>query len=215
MKWWALLLAVALAGCISNASFVKTRDGKDIAYHYHEAGWRGVILLHELDGSMADWVPLEGELQTAGFSYIKIDFRGHGESQGNWELFGDGDFRNMTYDVEAAHNYLKLRGVRTVAIIGSSIGANLAFKYAIWKGVDMLVLLSPGFSYRGIDISKEIANYTGKVLVVVGKDDSYSYSAGHVFERDANATLITVTGEKHGVELVPYAKTRIINFISQ
>jgi alpha-beta hydrolase superfamily lysophospholipase len=209
-----LFAVVLLAGCVSNTNFIETRDGKDIAYEYHEAGWKGVILVHQLDGSMEDWEPLEKALDTAGISYIAIDLRGHGKSEGNWELFGDEDFRNMTYDVEAAHNYLKLRGVNTVAVIGASIGANVAFKYALWKGMDRLVLLSPGFNYRNVDISDEIGNFTGTALVVASKDDSYSYSTGQVFGRDTNSTFVEVRGNYHGAELLPYVKSRIIGFIS-
>jgi len=213
VKRFALFILLFLVGC-TTANYLRTRDGQNIAYFYHEGGWKGVILLHQLDGSMGDWEPLEKELQDAGFSYIKIDPRGHGESQGDWEYFDEEDFNNMIYDVEAAHKFLKLKGVNTVAIIGSSIGANVALKYARWRGMDRLVLISPGFNYRGIDISKDIGNYTGEVMVVVGDRDSYSYTTAKVFERELNASLQVVKNSKHGRELLPYARTQIISFIS-
>lgn len=211
---FALALLVLLAGC-TTTKFIESRDGQEIAYFYHESGWKGVILLHQLDGSMADWEGLERRLQEDGFSYIKIDFRGHGESSGNWEYFTEEEFNNMVYDVEAAHNYLKLRGVNAVAIVGASVGANLAVKYAMWKGMDNLVLLSPGFEYRGIDITDDIADYTGRAMVLAGRDDKYSYTAGKVFQRELNASLVTVQGASHGTQMIPGMNSPIMAFLGQ
>jgi alpha-beta hydrolase superfamily lysophospholipase len=214
VKRVALFLLVLLAGC-TTTNFIKTRDGREIAYDYHESGWKGVILVHQLDGDRSDWESLEGELQEEGFSYIAIDLRGHGESQGEWEYFDSNEFRDIVYDVEAAHNFLKLRGVNTVAIVGASLGANVAMKYALWKGMGRLVLLSPGFAYKGVDISDDISNYTGRAMVLVGKSDSYAYTTGKVFERELNASFVTVIGTKHGTQMLPGVNAHIMAFLRQ
>lgn len=217
MKRLALVLLVLLAGCTGNGvKRLKARDGTEVAYEYHEGGWKGVILVHQLDGDMGDWEPLEGQLQEAGYSYVKLDLRGHGQSDGDWKFFDDQDFEDMVYDVEAAHRFLKVQGVEVFALVGASVGSSVAFQYALWKGEPgALVLLSPGFDYKGLDISGEIGNYTGGVAVFAGRDDSYSLRTGQVFERDANATLLQVDGHAHGADMLPGQNGRILSLLNK
>jgi pimeloyl-ACP methyl ester carboxylesterase len=215
MKRLAIALLVLLAGCTDSPELLKARDGQELAYAYHPGGWKGIILLHQLDGSKEDWEPLERHLEREGYSYLALDFRGHGQSPGEWEHFDNEDFAAVVYDVEAAHRFLKVQGVDVFAVVGASIGANVALKYARWKDVGAVVLLSPGFDYRGIDISEDIGNYTGDVLVFAGLDDSYSLTTAQVFERDINATFVRVAGQQHGTEMLTEAIPHIVTFLER
>ncbi|MBR9680559.1 MAG: alpha/beta hydrolase [Candidatus Altiarchaeota archaeon] len=215
MKYIVLVLLVFLAGCTSNKETLLTRDGVQLTYKFYEGGWTGVILVHQLDGSKEDWRPLETSLEREGISYISIDLRGHGDSQQDWTTFTTEDFVNMVYDVEAAQKFMRRNGINVKTIIGSSVGANVVYKYAIWKEPESIILMSPGFSYRGLNISQEIGNYTGSTLVIVGTSDTYSKTTQDVFIRDQNASGAVVSGLKHGKDLLPQANIKIIQFINR
>ena len=215
MKYLVLALLVFLAGCTSNKETLITQDGVQLSYNFYEGGWAGVILVHQLDGSKEDWKPLETSLEREGISYISIDLRGHGESQLDWTGFTTEDFENMIYDIEAAAKFLRRNGINVKTVIGSSIGANVVYKYALWKEPESIILMSPGFSYRGLNISQEIGNYTGNTLVIAGTSDTYSKTTADVFVRDQNASLAVVSGLNHGRELIPSANIWIIQFINR
>ena len=214
MRFLPLALIAILLGCTSSPSnTLLTKDGKKLAYRYHEGGYSGVILLHQLDGSKEDWASLEKQLEKEGYSYIAVDLRGHGQSDGDWTSFTELDFQDMLKDVEAAHRFLRTKGVGLRAIIGASIGANLALQYGVEAGVDRLVLLSPGFNYRGIDIQDIMGKYRGKMLVVASPGDEYSYRTALALERGNNATLVSMEGSRHGTALLPDINPRIMKFL--
>ena len=200
-------------GCTSK-EVLKTRDGQELTYKYFEGGWSGVILIHQLGGQKEDWEPLEKSLEREGISYLAIDLRGHGDSSDDWMSFKDEDFADMIYDVEAAEKFMRQQGVNVHTIIGASVGANVVYKYALWKDVESIILLSPGFVYKGIDISHDAGNYTGNNHIIVGTADTYSKTTADVFVRDEEATLVTIPGLRHGVELLPAANTKIIEFLT-
>lgn len=214
MKIFALLLLVALAGCVTYP-MLETRDGKRIAYDYARGGVEGVILLHMLDGDKSEWSGLTGFLKDAGYSVIAIDFRGHGDSEGDWSKFNDTDFQRFVYDAEAADRFLRGEGVTVKAVIGASIGANVALKLANWKEIRNVILLSPGLSYRNITIMDEAGKFSGNMLVYSGRDDAPAYQAGQVLRRDANATFIVIGGQRHGTEFIPELNYQILDFLNK
>lgn len=215
MRTLAIFAIVLLAGCVETQDFIKAEDGHKIAYTYYNGGHKGIILLHELDGNKEEWQSLTRELEREDFSYLAIDLRGHGESQGEWVNFDSDDFKNMIYDVKIAGKFLKERGVQIKGIVGANIGANLALKYAKLWDIDKLVLLSPGINYRGVVIINDMVNYTGDVLVIAAIDDSYSYTTGQMFQRDINASFIKASGVAHGMDLLPDMNRYIIDFLKQ
>src|SRR3990170_2254412 len=112
-----------------------TTDGVNVVGSYVQAQNSKntvVLLLHQLRKDKSIWNVLVEKLSTAGFSSLAIDFRGHGESGGgHWE-----DFNMMIKDIEAAGKYLRDKNpTANLAIVGSSIGANLALNYAAKNNV--------------------------------------------------------------------------------
>lgn len=215
MKRLVLALLVFMAGCTSNDKTLVTRDGVQISYKFFEGGWTGVILVHELNGDKSDWDKLTPLLEKEDISYIAIDLRGHGKSQRDWTSFTDQDFEDMVYDVEAAEKFFYRNGIHTKTIIGASVGSSVVYKYALWKEPESIILLSPGLSYKGLNISHEIGNYSGKTMVVTGTSDTYSKTTSDIFVRDQNASMVTISGPKHGIDLLPQANIRIIQFINR
>jgi alpha-beta hydrolase superfamily lysophospholipase len=109
----------------------------------------GVVLVHMLGRSKDEWAPFADRLQNAGLNVLAIDLRGHGRSGGN-----GGELPAMASDVRAAAGWLAAhQSVRPhpIAIVGASLGANLAGVVAAESAVvRALVLISPSLDYRGI-----------------------------------------------------------------
>lgn len=90
-----------------------------------------VLLVHGGRQDRSEWAPLLPELHARGWATLAIDLRGHGQTGGeiaDWgAFFNDPD--GVPHDVEAAMGYLaEQAGVdpKRIAVVGSSVGANLA-----------------------------------------------------------------------------------------
>jgi pimeloyl-ACP methyl ester carboxylesterase len=95
------------------------------------AGWgeRTVILCHGLGSNKANHLPLGRELVYAGYNLLAIDFRAHGESDGQICSFGDLERR----DVLAAVGFLRTQrsaNARRIALLGVSMGGAAALAAA-------------------------------------------------------------------------------------
>lgn len=127
-------------------------DGTTLTGLIYEASNRpapGVVLVHMLGRSKDEWAPFAERLQNAGLTVLTFDLRGHGQSGGDGAMLSA-----MVGDVQSAVGWLASRaGVRNgeVAVVGASLGANLAALAAVeLSSVRALALLSPSLDYRGV-----------------------------------------------------------------
>jgi len=169
-----------------------TQDGQTIAYQMYanKAGSPAIILIHQLRRSRADWDSVAKWLQKSGYTVIVPDLRGHGQSTGNLETFTPEDYNKITNDIAAMKSVLENQGanVKRTGIIGASIGANIAYNYAITEpDVKTVVLLSPGLEYRGIVI--DTSTLGRPFLVVASQDDNYSAATAQEFKMNTNANV--------------------------
>ena len=156
---------------------LETDDEKKIVGTFYEGGSEGIILLHMMDRTRNDWRDFALKLQNLNYSVIAVDFRGHGESEGSWKDFSEEDFQAMDLDVEAAFRYLEQNNITNITIIGASIGANIALRYAVEHGIGKVVLLSPGLDFQGIDTEEPAKVFEGKILIAASKEDKYSFDS--------------------------------------
>ncbi len=173
-----------------------TEDNIEIAYTYNEVTTdKAVILLHMLNRNRYDWNVFSVKLNQNNFSTLAIDLRGHGESQGNWEEFSEQDFNNIILDIKAAKEFLEKENYTEIYIVGASIGANTALKYASTDNeIKKIVLLSPSDDYRGVTTLDIVNDYEGEILIITGSKDESSYEGSLLLNN-------TFTGEK---ELLVY-----------
>lgn len=155
------------------------RDGASLASLYYPPIVRpapGVLLLHMLGGSKADWNAFAKELQKQGYAVLALDLRGYGSSA------KPEDWAKAPDDVKAAWQVLTARPevdrFRS-GIVGASIGANLAL---IVGGDDTnvtaVVALSPGLDFHGLAPSAAMPGFAERpVLLVASRDDAYSFSS--------------------------------------
>lgn len=187
-----------------------TKDNKRIAADYYQAedprGW--VVYLHMMPATKESWRPLASYLAKNGYAGIAIDFRGHGASDGGpegYQEFSDAEHQASTKDLEAALTYLEGAGAvpKRVALIGASIGANLALKWlAEHKEYPCAVLLSAGLNYRGIKTEPLARNLCRgqRVLFAASRDDTRAGGDNAA----QNETIAAAIPDEAGKELLSY-----------
>jgi alpha-beta hydrolase superfamily lysophospholipase len=182
------LAATALAiGCASvpvrlsasgRAVTFSAADGTTLAGMYFEAAERpapGVVLVHMLGRTHADWSPLAERLQAVGVTVLAVDLRGHGGSGGDARAFSA-----MASDLRSALSWLQSRSdVRPAALglAGASLGANLALIAAAQNpSVRALAMLSPSLDYRGVRIDVSLLRkYGGRpAWLAASAEDPYA-----------------------------------------
>ncbi len=99
-------------------------------------GSPGVLLLHQFQSDDEQWAMLPEDLAVAGYRTLAFNLRGHGDSDpysgALSNLLNDPD--GAPSDVDAALRYLAADGgadASRIAIVGTSIGANLAVASSI------------------------------------------------------------------------------------
>lgn len=210
MKLALLLSVIFVLGCVlpkpdREVSFFS--DGFTIYGDYYEGGDKAIILLHMLGSDKSAWGALPKELNDMDYTVLNIDLRGHGKSVGHgpirteWPKFSEDDFSRMTLDTEGAKNFLKERGKKKFAIIGASIGANVAINFAREVPMDAVVMLSPGLDYRGIRSEDATSGYGGNALIVAADDDKEAADAARVLGKSGKDMKIFKRGG-HGTDLL-------------
>ena len=96
-----------------------------------------VVLLHEGIGDRRMWDAQVSPLVENGYTVVRPDFRGFGDSE-----LSPGPFSNLA-DVRELLEHL---GVDKARIVGGSLGARVALEYALTypESVEALVLVGPG-----------------------------------------------------------------------
>lgn len=122
---------------------IETADGGLIYADVYGNGERGVVLAHGGRFNKESWAEQAEALAAAEFRVLAIDFRGYGESRrpGQEEVLS----APLYLDVLAAVRYLKKTGVKTVAVVGGSMGGGAAANASIAAEegeIDRLVLLA-------------------------------------------------------------------------
>jgi dienelactone hydrolase len=147
-----------------------------------------VILLHMYRSDRHAWQPLIRPLHEAGFAVLAVDLRGHGDSATTEtrQRVLDRDpklFREMQNDLRGAYDFLAAQprvDRARFALVGASVGCSVALQYAARdRSVDAVVCLSPGLDYLGLDSAGDIAQITGRRLLLIATED----------EKDAVYTL--------------------------
>jgi pimeloyl-ACP methyl ester carboxylesterase len=144
-----------------------------------------LVLFHMLRRQRQDWETLARDAVQAGFVVLTIDLRGHGQSTKcgsrtiNMKDFSNVDFAAMMEDVRSAVNFVKKEATvdtNCISLIGASIGANLALRYAAADTtIRSVVLLSPGLEYRGLTTEAAMKAYGNRpALLIAARDDDYS-----------------------------------------
>ncbi|GAF94424.1 unnamed protein product, partial [marine sediment metagenome] len=182
-------------------------------YAAREPQGPGLILLHELGGNRHRWEPFAVRAQRAGYHCLAIDLRGHGESTTQhvrrltYRNFTRDDWLAVRQDIDAAKHALLDQGADpdNLALVGASIGANLALHYAVDNyDIQAVVLVSPGLDYKGVKTETEIAAYGKRpVLLMSAEGDAYATASCAALNNAAVGLceLRQYPGAAHGADL--------------
>jgi pimeloyl-ACP methyl ester carboxylesterase len=159
------LIVTTLAAAQHTVSFA-TEDGGRVCADVYGGGTRAVILAHGGRFMKESWREQAGVLASGGFKVLAIDFRGFGCSSGPGEK--DFDHAPFENDILAAVHYLKIRGAKTVSVVGGSFGAAAAGDASIKSApgdIDRIVFLggAPNLSAEKLQ---------SRSLFIVARDDA-------------------------------------------
>jgi dienelactone hydrolase len=211
----------------------ETFDGAVIHGDYYpykatETATPMVILLHMYRSDRTAFKPLIEPLHEAGFAVLAIDLRGHGESatdktRARVMAAETAVFEEMYEDVRAAYDWLAQReGIdrSRFALVGASIGCSIALDYAVEdKSVDVIVCLSPGTDYLGLDSKENIRKLKGRRIWLVGADNSKEKQAIETLKTLCPAAETElIPGDFHGTHMfghIPGIEQRIAEYLKK
>ncbi len=198
-----------------------TDDGVTVVGDYRTGDGQGAhagkaaLFLHMMPATRQSWRTLADRLAADGFASLAIDFRGHGESTAgpggttlDRNAFSDEQHRAKIRDVEAAVRWLNERGfpAAKIALVGASIGANLAISFAgSNEGIPAVAALSPGLDYHGVmtETAASAMPRSQKLLLAASADDDYSLqSARRLAQLKQDAELQEQADGGHGTRML-------------
>lgn len=212
----------ATHGCVSGGEvrFVAA-DGTRLVGHRFGKGTTAVILGHQSDGDLCEWLPYARRLAGLGYFAFAIDFRGSGLSQPRTGAAAD----RLPADLAAAAKALRRLGKRKVFFVGASMGgiASLVAGASVVPPVDGVVSLSAPARFRGMDAVRSAPKLRVPVLYLAAEGDD---NAGYDFSEDARAMhaataaadkrLEILPGRLHGIALLagaPRARSLVERFL--
>lgn len=145
-------------------------------------------------------------------SVLAMDLRGQGKSSnlGSWQQFSYQDFYQMKTDVISADNYLSSTypTVKEFYVVGASVGSTAAITAAAQDSrITKLVLLSPGQSYNGVDITDASGQYKHGILAIASSGDQYAASTVQWLSGNGPQVFTKIYGgSAHGTELFQATK---------
>jgi pimeloyl-ACP methyl ester carboxylesterase len=150
-----------------------------------------------LNSRRQSWEAVIPTLLARGFSVLAVDMRGHGATGGtqDWDL--------AEADVQIWLDWLQNQpGIAGLAIMGASIGSNLALRAtANDPAVLAVVALSPGRNYRNVTTEEAVVAIGERpILLVAGRRDTPSGAdTAALFDlTQGDAQLRLFTDSSHG-----------------
>lgn len=222
-----LLVAVALVAAAPPAFpkliSLEASDGVKIAAlsGVSKSAKVGVAFIHMLGGSKEQWQITADSAWHQGMTVVAPDLRGHGANvTGTPVPLTATDYYAMTRDVQASVNWLRTQGVTKVALVGASIGANLALRVAADDPtISAVVLLSPGLEYKGITTRDAMERYGKRpVMILASSEDSYAARSSTTLDGMAQGAhqLTMLSNAGHGTSMLnrdPTLQGSILGFI--
>jgi pimeloyl-ACP methyl ester carboxylesterase len=231
-----LVLVLALAASTAGAATQRTEhscvrggelwfyaaDGTKLVGHRFGKGTTAVILAHQSEGDLCDWLPYARRLASKGYFVFPVDFRGYGFSQVRTGAAAN----RFPADLAAATKALRKLGKKKVFLVGASMGgiAALVAGVNVTPAVTGLVAVSAPARFRGMDAVRTAPRLRVPVLYVAAEGDD---NAGYDFSQDAETMeaatasadkrLEVLPGSLHGIALMAgsaRAKAAVEGFLS-
>jgi pimeloyl-ACP methyl ester carboxylesterase len=175
-------------------------DGTKLVGHRFGKGTTAVILTHQSEGDLCDWLPYAKRLASKGYLAFPIDFRGYGFSDGPTPA----PYR-YTQDIAAAAKALRKLGKKKIFVVGASMGGLAAVVAGanVTPALAGVVSLSSPARFRGMDGVKAGPRLRVPMLYLAATADD---NAGFDFSKDAEAMFAKTAAKDKRLELLPGAE---------
>lgn len=193
-----------------------------------------VILVHQFNQSRAEWQQsFIDSLLSSGFKVLAYDIRGHGKSSKQNGKLEDilSDPEQAPLDIKAVTDWAKARkGIDTsrIAVIGTSIGGNIALYAALNCGVKVAIAVSNGkptfeafTGYNEMMMGRPYFPKIKNVLLICGsKDGDHETGQKWIYENfcENPKEMKVYDTDKHGkflIEEKPEVNELILNWLKK
>jgi pimeloyl-ACP methyl ester carboxylesterase len=189
----------AYPGCAPGPDLrFRASDGTRLVGHRFGRGKVAVVLAHQYDADVCQWVPYGQRLATLGYTAIAFDFRGFGLSQHR----SGAALLRYDLDVAAAAKLARSLGATKVILVGASIGANavVVAGASVKPPADGVVSLSAPATFR-LDAVSAAKRLKVPVRYVAGTLDE-----GGIYRQDARTLYAATAAADKAITLVPTAE---------
>ncbi len=186
-------------------------DGTTLAARIHRPAnpdGRGVVLVHQFNADQTQWAPWVDDLRDRGFTVLTFDLRGHGDSDPYTGTNFLQDPAGAPLDVHAAVQALAADDAVTapgIALMGASVGANLAVASRLLGWTTHVVALSPR-RVRVEDLAAQAFATTSGVFYASGElepgEQAADCQAMYDDTTDPRGLYIAAGSTAHGVQLL-------------
>lgn len=164
------------------------------------SGGAGVVLAHQAEADLCQWILGFNELIGKGYRVLAFDFHGHGSSESSEVGFDE--------DVVAAAATLRADGATSIVLVGASMGGTFSIAAApkITPPVAGVVSVSAPLAYGGVSAQQEAPKIAVPALYLANEDDGLFGDAAVEFKTASTASpdaqALVTSGAIHGVPLV-------------
>jgi pimeloyl-ACP methyl ester carboxylesterase len=199
----------AADNCTPRAGDVSFRagDGTRLVGHRYGHGTTGVVLAHQSDGTLCQWVPYAKRLAGLGYLVVVFDFRGSGDSQ--YRSYPAN--RRWGGDVAAAVKVARSAGATKVGLVGASLGGSAVISAAanVRPRVAGVVSVSGSADLADALAAAKRLRVPSLFLAAKGDRDFAPDVARFTAATTAPKQGVVLPGYQHGVQLVAAsARTR-------
>lgn len=182
-----------------------------------------VVFIHEGGSDRSEWGRMPARCLSQGWVTLAYDIRGHGGSSGEWDDAWYTRPRFVTEDLLGAITFLETLsqlGIRRIALVGSSIGGNIACAMGSHHAsiVATVSLSAKTIAVRSLGDSSDLALETIYHIASQGDENGDRAAwAYELFQSTSTARKLEITeGAAHGVgcfEEDPMLQDRIIDWL--
>src|SRR5262245_38672543 len=173
-------------------------DGARLGALILGTGTVGIVLVHQIDASLCQWLPYGKQLADRGYRVMRLDLGGYGSPE---------PASKSDQDVRQAVGYLRHQGVQSIVLIGASLGGTAALSAAVilTPPVTGVMSLSGPVRINGMDLSVRIRALVSPVLYVAGVlDGTFATDAQSLYDStvEERKQILLADSSLHGVALV-------------
>jgi pimeloyl-ACP methyl ester carboxylesterase len=194
---------------------IPTPDGETLEATVAGDGKLGVVIVHGANATRENWFEAGGDIAASGdFTVVMLNLRGYEGSTGTART-------NQDVDILAAVDWLKTeRGIGSVALIGSSMGATSVLVAAGERAptVAAVVALSPPRQSASMDAMAAVAKITMPSRLYVAEGDKVFVETTTALADALGVEPRIMEGSGHGTGMFadnPDMVAEIVSFLSE